>query len=453
MPCRAKGDICMEIDREIDENAIHDLSLVELVAGIETGKIDSWQVMSSTLARSADIEPVLNAWQYIPDAESVQSEWERQRKTFANGLFRGVPIGIKDTFDVSGMPSERGSQIFRGRIPTDDASSVAILRRNGMFPLGKTVTTELAYFAPGATSNPHNLAHTPGGSSSGSAALVSARVIPVAFGSQTAASVIRPASYCGVVGYVATRGVVSLRGVLPLAGSFDSFGVLSRTVEDVAMVFGALTNELSSPGCEQIKPRRILAVEGQGFATLDTDMKNAFGHLLDQLDNEGVEVSLAPDEFGANWSAQHEELMACEAASNFSFEYEHSKHELSESFLALVERGLNVTHGRRAQLDTDLWGARIGYRNLIAGYDAIVAPAAPGAAPEGLHSTGNPCMSRPWQYLGSCQIALPLALCSNRLPLGVQLIGGYYGDRRLMCVANWFQHQLQLTSPSPAIAH
>lgn len=417
-------------------NELHQLSLAGLLDGVSRRTFSVRDVQESCRRRILAIDSRIGAFEEV--SEQARS-------------FKGLPIGIKDTFDVAGLQAERGSPIYRGRIATEDAACVARLAGAGIAPLGKTVTTEFAYFMPGKTVNPFDPRCTPGGSSSGSAAAVAACMVPAALGSQTAASVIRPASFCGVFAYVATRGRFPLRGVLPLAHSFDSLGLIARTARDLSLLHDML---LGFAGCGTDKPRLprcLVAVDGQQFGPVEPDMTAAFETALEDLSRAGVEIRRCRNPaFGKSWINLHKKLMAREAADNFASELASHRSDLSQAFLALLDEGLAISPKEMSDLRSSLsaeWGH---LTNVLSGCDAIIAPAAPGPAPAGLAATGQPHLSRPWQLFGLPQCTLPVTRTANGMPLGIQLIGKPHADAHLLYMSEGLEamHGWSFVPPS-----
>ncbi|RRD57492.1 amidase [Comamonadaceae bacterium OH2545_COT-014] len=422
-------------------SALHTLGLTAMLEALERGECTLADIWRSCRAQIAHAEPQVRAWQQLwegkaPDEDAAQA-----------GLLRGLPLGVKDTIDVRGLRAERGSAVWQGRMPGADAACISLLKRLGARVMGKTVTTEFAYFTPGATANPHRLTHTPGGSSSGSAAAVAAGMVPLALGSQTAASVIRPAAYCGVVGYVASVGSHALRGVMPLAHSLDALGLLARDVADLQyLVQGGLGGAVAS-GPPWRQPRAVLAIDGTAFGEVEPQMLALHEQAVAELARRGVQVTrdagaLLGEGGGPAWVEGHRQTMAYEAARTLAFEYDAHREALSPALRALIEEGMAIGDQRYAELCDAREAARARFAGHMRDHDAVLAPAAPGPAPEGLHATGRPDQSRPWQWLGAPQVTLPAAWNGDGLPLGLQWIGTHRGDQALLQVAHWAQNAL-----------
>ncbi len=361
-------------------------------------------------------EPDVRAWvEFAPEPTGPRS-----------GPLGGVPLGVKDIVDVAGLPTRCGSVLRAGAAPAvADAAIVAAWRRAGAVPVGKTVTTEFAYFSPGPTANPAAPGHTPGGSSSGSAAAVAAGHVPLALGSQTAGSVTRPAAYCGVAALVMSRGRFPVDGVTGLAPSLDSHGVLAARVDDLAAAWAALTGEPDPAGRTPRTPRLLLCTAGP----LEPPMRAALAGAAERLRAAGTVVDLLDAADVDALTAAHPVVMAYEAARERAVELAHPG-SLSVPLAELLQRGAAMPETEyRAALGRV---ARHGEALAAAthGYDAVLAAAAPGPAPRGLEATGDPVCSRAWQALGRPAVTVPGLRDDAGLPLGLQLVGhaGHDGD-------------------------
>ncbi|MDZ4339752.1 MAG: amidase, partial [candidate division NC10 bacterium] len=376
-------------------------------------------------------------------------EWRLEGRPI--GPLHGVPVGVKDIFDTADMPTEYGSVLYAGRTPSRDSAAVAMLRAAGAVIIGKTVTTEFATQAPGKTRNPHDPDHTPGGSSSGSAAAVAAGLVPLAIGSQTNGSVIRPAAFCGVLGFKPTHGLIPRHGMLRLSGTLDHVGLFARTVGDLALLAGQLVGYderdpdtrpraripfIEVAAEEPPLPPMFAFVKTPHWERADEETKEAFGELIEHLGDRVEEVELFPS--AAEVWQWHQTIMEAEMAANLEREWDKGRDRLSESLRAQLERGREV----RA-LDYQRAVARIrpiheSFVELFEQrYDAILTPAAPGTAPKDLTSTGDPSFCTLWTLCGMPAVSLPLLQGANGLPLGVQLVGPRDGDARLLRTARW----------------
>jgi Asp-tRNA(Asn)/Glu-tRNA(Gln) amidotransferase A subunit family amidase len=443
----------------MDLTNLHSLSASEAARLIRDGMISSEQLVEACLARVRDTDERVQAWTFLdPDYALQQAraadEWRLAGRP--TGSLHGVPVGIKDIFDTADMPTENGSVLHAGRTPARDATAVARLRAAGAVIMGKTVTTEFAYFGPGKTRNPHNPEHTPGGSSSGSAAAVAAEMVPLALGSQTNGSTIRPAAFCGVLGFKPTHGLISRRGVLTLSRTLDHVGLFARTIEDIALLLAELVgyDELDpdtrprpripfveTAAEEPPLPPMFAFVKTPYWERADEDTKEGFAELIQSLGDRVEEIELFPSALEAwNW---HRTIMEAEMAANLAREWAEGRDRLSGTLRALLERGQEV---RAVDYQQAVARIRPMYESFVdlfeQRYDAILTPAAPGAAPKGLSSTGDPAFCTLWTLCGMPAISLPLLQSADGLPHGVQLVGPRHGDGRLLRNARWLAAQV-----------
>ena len=426
---------------------------------IRDGIISSEQLVEACLARIREVDGQVQAWAFL-DANHALAQaraadaWRLEGRP--TGLLHGVPVGVKDIFDTADMPTENGSVLHAGRTPSRDATVVAMLRAAGAVIMGKTVTTEFAFLTPGKTRNPHNPEHTPGGSSSGSAAAVAAEMVPLALGSQTNGSTIRPAAYCGVIGFKPTHGLISRRGVLTLSRTLDHVGLFARTIEDIALLaeqlvgyderdldtrpraripFVAVTAE------EPPLPPMFAFVKTPYWERVDEDTKEGFAELIEQLGEQVEEIELLPSAIDA-WEL-HRTIMEAEMAANLEREWDKGRDRLSEQLRAQLERGRNVRAIDYQRALSRIAPIHDSFVELFEQcYDAILTPAATGAAPRGLSSTGDPVFCTLWTLCGMPAISLPLLQNASGLPLGVQLVGPRDGDARLLRTARWLAARL-----------
>jgi Asp-tRNA(Asn)/Glu-tRNA(Gln) amidotransferase A subunit family amidase len=419
-------------------------SLVELGAAaaidrLRRGALTSEELVRACLERIDRDEPGIRAWAWIdPDQAlaAARAVDTRGRRAPAYGL----PVGVKDIIDTADAPTECGTPLHRGRRPTRDAACVSALRASCAVILGKTVTTELAFFAPGPTRNPRNPAHTPGGSSSGSAAAVAACMVPAALGTQTAGSIIRPAAYCGVVGFKPSHGLLSLAGVHPFAPSLDTLGVLVREVADVAPLLTALGAPVH-PSRPSRAPRIGLWRSAQ-WPHATPPMQHRVEQVASTLAGAGAtlrEVDPFPDE--APLAEGQALLMASEAVR--SFESLRPSGALSPQLTELLDRG---TAARPEEVRAARARAQEGWTRMTALFselDALLTPSAPGEAPLGLESTGDPVFNRVVTLLGLPAISLPVGTGPTGLPLGVQLVGPPRAESALLEVAAWVEARLR----------
>jgi Asp-tRNA(Asn)/Glu-tRNA(Gln) amidotransferase A subunit family amidase len=437
-----------------------ELSAADAARRISEGLLTSEELVQACLERIRMTEPQVQAWTYLDEEHALaqaRAADERKRSGEPIGPLHGVPVGVKDIFDTADMPTENGTVLHKGRMPRYDAAVVSMLRAAGAVILGKTVTTECAYFAPGKTRNPQNPEHTPGGSSSGSAAAVAAGMVPLALGSQTNGSVIRPAAFCGVYGFKPTHGLIPRSGVLQLSRTLDHVGLFSRNVEDLALLAEQLAGYDDRDPDTRPRARipfRTLAAEEPPIApTLafiktphweraEPDTKEAFAELVDALGDRVEEIELFPTAREAwDW---HKTIMEAEMAANLEREWRSGRDKLSPQLAGLMERGREtraVDYQRALRSITPLVES---FDELfMERYDAILTPSAPGTAPKGLKSTGDPAFCSLWTLCGMPAISMPLMQGANGLPLGVQLVGRRNFDARLMRTARWMVEKLR----------
>jgi Asp-tRNA(Asn)/Glu-tRNA(Gln) amidotransferase A subunit family amidase len=435
------------------------LSAAHAAREIREGRLTSEEMVQACLGRIRELEPKVQAWQFLDEEHALAQARacdERKRSGEPIGPLHGVPVGVKDIIDTVDMPTENGTVLHKGRTPREDAAVVKMLRAAGAVILGKTVTTECAYFNPGKTRNPHNPEHTPGGSSSGSAAAVGAGMVPLALGSQTAGSVIRPAAFCGAFGFKPTHGLIPRSGILALSRTLDHVGLFARSVEDLALLLEQLQgyDELDP----DTRPRARISfteialeepplepmfafVKTPHWERTDPDTKEAYAELQETLGKQVEEVELFPSAAEAwDW---HRTIMEAEMAANLEPLWVAGREKLSEKLRALLERGretraLDYQRALRRiapaveSLD-ELFQQR---------YDAILTPPALGTAPKDLGSTGDPVFCSIWTLFGMPAITAPLMQGENGLPLGVQLVGRKGYDARLLRTARWLEKKV-----------
>jgi Asp-tRNA(Asn)/Glu-tRNA(Gln) amidotransferase A subunit family amidase len=378
------------------------------------------------------------------------------------GPLHGVPVGIKDIFDTKDMPTEDGTPLHRGRTPAYDAAAVSRLREAGAIIMGKTVTTELAVYSPGKTRNPHDPERSPGGSSSGSAAAVAAGMVPLAIGTQTNGSIIRPAAYCGVYGYKPSHGMISRHRVLRLSRRLDHVGVFGRSVEDVALIAQQMMGYDERDPDMRIRPRpdlvtlaseapptppKLAFIRTSAWDEADTEVKQGFDELIDFLGDRVSEVEL-PELFSRAYE-WHRCMMEADLATNLWREYSRGASALSGELARMIERGRQVlaVEYNRAVAGVPTLVSIIS--EMLLEYDAIMTPAATGEAPVGLQSTGSPIFCTPWSLCGVPAISLPLLEGSHGMPIGVQLVASKGDDGRLLRTARWLA---QTTAGEPGVA-
>lgn len=429
------------------------LTATQAAQGIRDGLFSSEDLVQACINQIEVKEPEVQAWAFF-DAEHALAQAKQADGNRAAGMplgpLHGVPVGIKDIIDTGDMPTEDGTPLHAGRNPWHDAKVVDLLRRAGAIIMGKTVTTEMATYTPGKTRNPHNPAHTPGGSSSGSAAAVATGMVPLALGTQTNGSLIRPASYCGVFGFKPTRGLISRQGILRQSERLDQVGGFARTIEDVALLGEVLAAyDADEPGmlpradipmsrvCSEEPPfaPKLALIKTPWWNQLDEDTREGFGELVEHLRDSVGEFAL-PDSAAAvlDW---HQSIMEADLAANYETEYERGADKLSAPLREQLARGSAVTAVDYLRALARIPVVTDALDEIFDRYDAIITPAASGAAPVGLASTGNPMYCTLWTFCGMPAISLPILQSGDGMPVGVQLVGRVGDDARLLRTARW----------------
>jgi amidase len=392
--------------------------------------------VSAWLAAIEARESVVGAWQYF-DREGVLEAARRCDNEPPRGPLHGIPIAVKDLIDTADMPTGYGSSIYRNHRPAADAACVALARAAGAIVLGKTVSTEFAYFTPGKTTNPHNLAHTPGGSSSGSAAAVGAGMAPLAFGTQTAGSILRPASYCGAVGYKPSFGLVPRAGVKALAESLDTIGVMARNVADAAFFIGVLTDrpvlrDITDSGSASL-PSRFGFCRTPMWDEAESATVAALDRARAALLAAGARVDdiAVPEDHHGLVGAQ-DTIMSYEMTRALAHERIRHSAEISPRLAQLFDHGMTIGAETYDAAIALAQAARLRLPDFFGACAAIIVPVAPGAAPAGLNYTGNPVFNRMWTLLGTPCVSVPAGKGAGGLPVGIQLVGRIGDDARLM---------------------
>ena len=435
------------------DRPISELTAIEVREHLVSGR-EGVQEFCAQLGRFvAAADEQVKAFAHLDDrVVALQAAHLQEQRTAGElpGPLYGIPVGVKDIIDTIDFPTEYGSPIHAGRYAVADATVVSRLRAAGAVIFGKTVTTEFATFSPGPTRNPHNPAHTPGGSSSGSAAAVAAGMVPVAIGSQTNGSMIRPASYCGVYAFKPSMGVLPRSGVLDQSPSLDQLGVFARNIDDLALVAEVMSgDDGQDPSCcgqsprrfydvavsEPPLPPRFCFVQTPWWNDVDPEAREAYEALVDHLGAVVERVSL-PEivTLAVDWLAH---VNAVELAFCLQKEWNGSPDRLSEALRGRVESGMAIPVMDYLAARDRMPHVRHAFDEYFERYDAILCPAALGTAPPGLSSTGNPIMQTVWSFAGLPSLNLPLLNLSNGLPLGVQAVGAYRNDARLLRSARW----------------
>lgn len=402
----------------------------------ESQLTDWWEICQRQIeTREAQVQ----AWEYLAD------EMPEPNLALADdALLKGVPVGLKDLIETRDMPTGwgTGGYLFSGGSLVD-APLVTLLKQQGALTVGKTVTTELAYFRPSRTRNPHDSSRTPGGSSSGSAAAVAAGMVPLAFGTQTVGSIIRPASYCGVFGYKPTFGTVSFAGIKPFAPSMDTLGWFANHIDDICTAFAALTR---SPAIETLpealKGIRVGICPLPARQGLTAEVQQAISYAQAVMTRAGAHVAPLPLNARFNLLVEYQQaVLAYEAAQSLASEYQLHAGKMGANLVELIKEGQALPYARYVTAKRETEELRLLLSAVFAKEaDVILAPSATGAAPKGLESTGDPLFSRAWTLLGVPCLNLPLSQNEQGLPVGVQLIGDRFQDERLLSVARTLMH-------------
>lgn len=415
---------------------LHTLSARHIAQAVQRREITVEAVTRSHLERIAELDPELHAWQFL-DSELALAQARELDRQGPDGPLAGVPVGVKDLLDTADQPTTYGSPIYARHRPVMDAACVAGCRDAGALILGKTVTTEFATFKPGPTRNPHSTVQaprTPGGSSSGSAAAVAAQMVPLAFGTQTAASIMRPAAFCGIVGYKPTHNLLPLAGVKSLSPSLDTVGGFARSVDDVALFIGALARLDLTP-VVPVKPRVGLC-RTPHWDLADADARRAWNDAVKALEDEGAElVEVELPESWAGLAQAQVDIMNYEARSSFAAERRGQADGFSPAFAQVLAGGEAVDRQRLFAAQELAVRLRAELETLFRLTDVLIAPSARGEAPAGLDSTGDPVFSRLWSLLGAPCVQVPVGRGSHGMPVGVTLVGPRWQDTQALGAA------------------
>lgn len=433
------------------------LTAVEARTALASGDLTSEALVGACLKRIAEREPDIGAWAHLnSDAALAAARRSDQRRARGEplGALEGIPVGIKDIIDTKDFPTELGSEIFAGRQPAEDAFVVSELKAAGAIILGKTVTTEFAFFGPGKTRNPHDLKRTPGGSSSGSAAAVADFQVPIALGTQTAGSIIRPASYCGVIGYKPTFGYISRTGVLEQSAPLDTIGGYARSVEDVALLIDCISGfdtidrdmighdpQLMSAmhDAKSRPPRRLAFIKSPAWAQGDETMRAAIEAFVSTFRDVEITETELPAGFETIIRLQ-QIVQFSDIARNYGPIADAHPDRVSDKLKEVIAEGRSFSTLSYDDARSKQEALCEALRPIFVHNDAILTPAAAGIAPIGLQSTGSPMFNGLWTYLKLPCISLPL-LTVDAMPLGVQLVGARGDSGRLLGVASWLMQE------------
>ena len=438
---------------------IFSLSLVDLAEKIKNGQLSSVDVCEKYIDRIKKFEKDIKAWAHFDKKvllEKATEADEHRRAGKPTGSLHGVPIAVKDIIGTVDMPTECGTVIRKGKSYSQNAEIIDLLHASGAIVMGKTATSELAYLEPPSTTNPHDKNRTPGGSSSGSAASVASFMAPASIGSQTGGSVIRPASYCGVVGYKPSYGLISRNGVLRTSYNLDQIGMFGRRVEDVAMLAKVLIKkDKYDPATIHYSTENILLETKKGpifdpkfifyktdhWKIIDKKSREAFEYFIKSF-KKNIEIFDTPSYF-KDIQKYHQIIHETDLANNFSVYYKKFKKKLSKYMQDAISNGNKYSAKEYAEAVDFMKRSYESYEEVFEDYHGVLSPSSPGVAPKGLKSTGTAEFNKVWSYLGTPCISLPLLEGENNLPLGVQLIGNKYDDQRFLGVAKWLEKECQ----------
>ena len=422
------------------QKPLHTLTATEIVHAVAQGKATCEAVTRACLDHISEREPTVQAWHFLdPELALAQARAADQR---TDGALRGVPVGFKDIIDTADMPTEYGTSIHKGHRPRLDAACVALTRRAGGIAMGKTVTTEFANMTPGKARHPQDPTRTPGGSSSGSAAAVGDSMVPLAIGTQTTASTIRPAAFCGCVGYRPTWGDLRLPGVMEAAGSLDTLGLIARSIEDISLYRDVLVGRKPEPlGAPSAAKLRIGFCRTPMWERCDESSQKLLESCAQTLSKAGAQVSdvTVPKSFDG-LSDMHRRISSFEFVKARAWEIDHHWEAISER----LRKG-RISYGQACTFEeyreARAWAdeRRREFDALMGDYDLLLTPSAAGEAPVGLESTGDASFCLIWTTLHVPALTLPLFKGPNGLPVGAQLIAARDADRKLFEAARWVE--------------
>jgi Asp-tRNA(Asn)/Glu-tRNA(Gln) amidotransferase A subunit family amidase len=422
---------------------VNRLTAAEAVQEIAAGRITAEELAYACLERIAERDAAVQAWVHC-DREAALAQARAVDRRGAGAVLAGVPVGVKDVIDTADMPTQCNSAIYRAHQPRTDAASVALVRRAGGVILGKTVTTEFASRVAGPTRNPHALEHTPGGSSSGSAAAVADFMVPLAFGTQTGGSTIRPAAYCGIVGYKPSFGTINCAGLKHLAESLDTIGVMARTVEDCALLVHAISAR-PLPDFAQALPSapRVGVCRTTRWHEASPATQAMLEEVAATLAKHGASVCdvALPDDFDRLYDEQVL-IMNYEAARALAWEYDNHRELLSGHMQSTLPKYWALPREAYSDAMAHARTCRGRFADALADVDVLITPSAPDEAPAGTESTGSSLFNRNWTLLGVPCVTVPAGRGPRGLPLGVQLVGAFDDDERVLECAQWVRQSL-----------
>jgi Asp-tRNA(Asn)/Glu-tRNA(Gln) amidotransferase A subunit family amidase len=436
---------------------IFSLKVEELSAKIKDSQLTSVEICKKYIERIKEFEKDVKAWAHFDkklllEKAAEADDYRRSGKPL--GPLHGIPVALKDIVGTVDMPTECGTVIRKGKSYSQNAEIVDLLLASGAIIMGKTATSELAYLGPSKTTNPHDHSRTPGGSSSGSAASVASFMAPLSIGSQTGGSVIRPASYCGVVGYKPTYGLISRNGVLKTSDKLDHIGVFGRSVEDVALLAKVLIKKdnydtttvhystehmLDETKKGPLFDPKFIFYKTESWKLIEKKSREAFEYFIKSFKNN-IEVFDTPSYF-KDIHKYHQIIHETDLANNFALYYQKYKKKLSKFMQDAISKGNKHSAKEYAEAIDFMKRSYDSFQEVFEDYHGILSPSSPGVAPKGLKSTGTAEFNKVWSYMGTPCISLPLLQGESNMPLGVQLIGAKFDDHRFLGVANWLEKE------------
>jgi len=433
------------------------LSVHELVKQVKDAKLTSVEICQSYIEKINKFEKDIKAWAHFDKKfllEKAEEADNYKKSGKPTGSLHGIPVALKDIIDTYDMPTECGTVLRKGKTQSQNAEIVDLLKSAGAIIMGKTATSELAFLGPPVTRNPHDYSRTPGGSSSGSAAVIAAHMAPLSIGSQTGGSVIRPASYCGVVGYKPSYGLISRNGVLRTSYALDHIGVFGKTVEDVALLAKVLIKKDSHDQatvyysaedmlevCRK-KPLfepKFIFYKTNSWKKVDKKSRESFEFFINAF-KKNIEVFDTPPYF-KDINKYHQIIHETDLSNNFQDYYKQSKNKLSKEMQSAISRGMKYSAKEYTEAIDFMKRSYESYNEVFEDYHGVLSPCSTGVADKGLKSTGSADFNKFCSFMGVPAIALPLLQGENNLPLGVQLIGDKYDDQRFLGIARWLEEK------------
>lgn len=421
----------------VDKSLLNRLSVRQIALGVMKRTFSGPEVASACLARIRERDSIVKAWVDLND-EAIDRQLALADRL--GGPLAGVPFGVKDVLDAAGFKTEMGSRLYEGHAAKYDAGCVGQLRLLGGVVLGKTTTCEFAGTQPTPTTNPHDPARTPGGSSSGSAAAVADFMVPLALGTQTGGSVLRPAAFCGVVGYKPTYGLYAVSGMKEAAHSFDTPGIFARTVDDISMVHSLLMND-AEPAVTRL--HRIGLPEGNVWESIEPSVAEAIQGVMVDLGRAGVQVVNFKFPFDLVQFAECRAVVnAFERSRDLAGEWLLDRKAMGPLTYGIVERGFRITGSDYVAARRDIEAFRLSMSTSFKDFDVMALPVTPGIAPLGLDNTGDPRLQEAWTALHMASMAIPIGTTIEGMPIGMQLVAASYRDCNLISAARWIEAEL-----------